>query len=142
MLSVVLCLLGTYSRHDATEERMRKKSISPCAQSPPARPVQETDHPAGSVSSLSGVLGREGEENARQGRQVEQGGLECWSSTAQSEVREGQVQGCRPRSLVTASHATHPHVHSYSQAHTHINRHVHTHTLTKFSYKLILSDPF
>ena len=104
--------------------------------------MQETDYPAGSVSSLSGVLGRKGDENARQGLRVEQGGLECWRSAAQSEVREGQVQGCRPRSLVTASHATRPHVHSYSQAHTRINRHVHTHTLTKFSYKLILSDPF
>ena len=99
MLSVVLCLLGTYSRHDATEERMRKKSISPCAQSPQARPVQETDHPAGSVSSLSGVLGRKGEENARQGRRVEQGGLECWSSMAQSEVRGVKSKAAGPEAL-------------------------------------------
>ena len=125
MLSVVLCLLGTYSRHDATEERMRKKSISPCAQSPPARPVQETDHPAGSVSSLSGVLGRKGEENARQGRRVEQGGLECWSSMAQSEVREGQVQGCSdsvacntPTCALILS-GTHSYKQTCSHTHTH-----------------------
>lgn len=75
MLSVVLCLLGTYSRHDAKEGSMRKKEHL----SVPVRawPVKKTDHPAGSVSSLSGVLGRKWEENARQGRRVEQGGLEC-----------------------------------------------------------------
>lgn len=89
MSSVVLCLVGTYSRHDAKEGRMRTKSISLCPSEPTGQCGRQTTQQAVCLLSVGCWAGR-GKRMSGRGARVSKAG---WNvGVAQFRVRSGRVK--------------------------------------------------
>lgn len=89
MLSVVLCLLGTYSRHDAKEGSMRNKSISPCPSEPTSQCRRQTTQQAACLLSVGCWAGR-GKRMPGRGAGLSKAG---WNvEVARLRVRSGRVK--------------------------------------------------